>query len=160
MTDDIRRLTQEIEITLEVYRECWARLDFAGLRQLWDADEAEPTYLPEESDGPMFNWDDIERYWAATRAATRTIRLETWDLRARSIAAGLATAVYRMRWIGEFDTYRAPIGGDTRVTAILRHRPQGWRFIHYVEAPLAPIVYFKRCYEHFAVIPPAGPVRT
>lgn len=46
MTDDIRRLTQEIEITLEVYRDCWARLDFAGLRQLWDSDEAEPTCLP------------------------------------------------------------------------------------------------------------------
>ena len=45
-------------------------------------------------------------------------------------------------------------GGDTRVTATFRHVDGAWRFIHYVEAPLAPIAYFKRFYERFAEAPP------
>jgi hypothetical protein len=102
----------------------------------------------------MFDWDSIEAYWAATRAATRNIRLESWNLRTRLIAPDLATAIYDMRWIGEFAGYAGPIGGDTRVTAILRRRDGAWRFIHYVEAPLAPIVYFKRCYQQFGQAPP------
>jgi len=144
-----------IEKTLEQYRDCWARLDFEGLRALWDSEEPEPTYLPEEVDSPLFDWDQIEAYWAATRAATRRIRLETWNLRVREIGPGLATAVYDMRWVGDFQGHARTIGGDTRVTAIFRHRSDGWRFIHYVEAPLAPIVYIKRFYERFADSPPA-----
>jgi len=150
-------LSQDIEKTLENYRECWSRLDFEGLRALWDAEEAEPTYLPEEVDRPMFDWGGIETYWEATRSATRRIRLETANLRVRLIAEDLATAVYDLRWLGEFAAYSKPIGGDTRVTAIFRRRPAGWRFIHYVEAPLAPIVYFRRLYERFGEAPPPMP---
>lgn len=147
-------LIQDIENTLEQYRACWSRLDFAGLRALWDTLEPEPTYLPEESASALFGWEQIETYWTATRAATRSIRIETWGLRARLIAPDLATAVYAMRWLGEFAGYARPIGGDTRVTAIFRRAAGGWRFIHYVEAPLAPIAYFRRCYERFAEAPP------
>jgi hypothetical protein len=147
-------ISREIERTLELYRTCWERLDFAGLRQLWDPDEPEPTYLAEESSSVLFGWEAIEEYWSATRAATRCIRIETWGLRTRLVAPGLATAVYEMRWVGEFAGYARPIGGDTRVTAIFRHVDGAWRFIHYVEAPLAPIAYFKRFYERFADAPP------
>ena len=147
-------ILQDLEITIEKYRECWSRLDFDGLRQLWDPDEAEPTYLPEESAVALFGWQQIEKYWSTTRATTRSIRIETWGMRARLIAPNLATAVYEMRWLGEFSGYPRPIGGDTRVTAVFRRSGGAWRFIHYVEAPLAPIAYFKRFYERFAEAPP------
>ena len=58
-----------------------------------------------------------------------------------------------MRWIGEFAAYARPIGGDTRVAAIFRRRDRAWRFIQHVEAPLAPIVYFRRSCESFAESP-------
>jgi hypothetical protein len=150
----MNNVMQGIELTLQEYRDCWSRLDFSGLRSLWDPAEAEPTYLAEEHAAALFNWQGIEAYWEATRQATRSIRLETWNLRTRLIADDLATAVYDMRWLGEFAGYDGPIGGDTRVTAIFRRRAGQWRFIHYVEAPLAPIVYFRKSYERFGQAPP------
>ena len=136
------------------YRECWAQLDFAGLRQLWDDGEPAPVYIAEEAPAPLLDWDAIEAYWGATRGATRSLRIETWNLVVRELPEGLASAVYDMRWIGDFTGYPRPIGGDLRVSALFRARPRGWRFIHYVEAPLAPIAYFKRSYERFAAAPP------
>ena len=40
-----------------------------------------------------------------------------------------------------------PVGGDLRVTAVFRKTPAGWRLFHYVEAPLAPIIYVRRLYQ-------------
>jgi hypothetical protein len=150
----LKNIQEGIEKTLEGYRECWSRLDFAALRRLWDAAEPRPVYLAEEIPAPLFDWNEIEGYWAATRGATRSIRIETWNLSVQPLAPDLASALYEMRWIGEFSGYARPIGGDVRVSALLRRRDDGWRFIQYVEAPLAPIVYFRRCYERFADSPP------
>jgi hypothetical protein len=153
---DIR---QAFENTLVQYRDCWARLDFDGLRALWDTDEAAPLYVAEEAPAPLFDWPQIEAYWRATREATAGIRLETWNLVVRPLPEGLASAVYDLRWIGSFKGYARPIGGDLRVAALLRRRPAGWRFVHYVEAPLAPIVYLRRGYERFAASPPPRETR-
>jgi hypothetical protein len=147
-------IAQAIENTLERYRDCWSRLDFDELRGLWDTDEPAPLYIPEESSAALFEWPQIDAYWAATRKATRSIRIETWNLVVRELPEGLASACYDMRWSGEFTGYARPIGGELRVSALFRARPGGWRFIHYVEAPLAPIAYFKRSYERFAQAPP------
>ncbi len=152
--NDIKDLAQDIEQTIEQYRICWSRLDFDRLRSLWDPDEAAPLYLPEEVGQALIGWDAIEAYWSATRQATAAIRLETWNLHARELGPGLASAVFDMRWIGEFSGHPRPIGGDTRVAAVFRWRDGGWRFIQYVEAPLAPIVYFRHSYERFAEAPP------
>jgi hypothetical protein len=153
----MNNLSQDIENVLKECRTCWAARDFAALERLWDPDEPEPTYLAEEIRAPLFSYAEMRDYWERTKAATRGVHVETWNLRVRAIAPDLATAVYDMRWIGEFAGYNEPIGGDSRVTAVFRRRPAGWRFIHYIEAPLAPIVYFKRCYEQFAASPPPHP---
>jgi hypothetical protein len=150
---------QAVENTLDAYRDCWSRLDFDGLRGLWDTDEPAPLYVPEESPVPLLDWPGIEAYWAATRGATRRIRMETWNLVVRGLPEGLASACYDMRWVGDFSGYARPIGGDLRVSALFRSKPDGWRFIHYVEAPLAPIAYFRRSYERFAEAPPPKDAR-
>lgn len=148
---DIR---QDIERVLADYCDCWSRLDFSGLGRWWDRNAAGLLYIAEEAPAPLFDFEGIEAYWCATRAATETIRIETWNLRARQLPEGLASAVYAMRWIGRFAGYAKPIGGELRVAALLRRRADGWRFTQYVEAPLAPIVYFRRAYERFAADPP------
>jgi hypothetical protein len=151
---EIKTLAQKIELTIQMYRACWTRLDFAGLKSLWDPAEPEPVYLAEEVGQALIGWDSIERYWSATRQSTSSIRLDTWNLHARPLGAELASAIYDLRWIGEFAGYSRPIGGDTRVAAVLRRRDGSWRFIQYVEAPLAPIVYLRRSCERFAESPP------
>ena len=62
---------EDIERTLNDYREFWSRLDFAALRNV---------------PAPLFDSDGIEGYWTATRGATRCIRIETWNLMVQRLA--------------------------------------------------------------------------
>lgn len=151
----MNKVVQDIEKTIEQYRSCWTRLDFAGLKQLWDAEEGAPCYLPEEAPQALSGWAEIEDYWTRTRSVTRSIAVETSSLRVQPLGPDLVVALFGMRWVGEFAGYARPIGGDTRVSAIFRRRGDAWKFIHYVEAPLAPIAYFRRFYERFGSDEPA-----
>lgn len=146
--------SQDIDIVIKQYCHYWSCLDFAALRGLWDPLQDEPVYLAEEIPSALLDWEAIDSYWRATAEATRVIRVETANLVVRELGPDLVSALYDMRWIGEFAGYRRAIGGDLRVTALLRRRDDGWKFIQYVESPLAPIVYLKRCYERFASEPP------
>jgi hypothetical protein len=140
-------LIREIETVLEQLTQRWNRMDFSAIRELWDPEESEPYYLPEESQQLLASWDAIEAYWANTKATISRLSMRIWDVQAKLLAPDLAVAVYRMHWNGEVTGYPAPLGGDNRVTAIFRRSGETWRFCHYIEAPLAPLLYLKRLYE-------------
>ena len=139
-------LQQEIGAVLRQLEKYWGELDFSGVRSLWDPEETEPYYLPEESEALLVGWPEVEAYWERTKAAVNSMSMRTWGLKVRRLQDDLAVAVYDMHWGGDFDGYSRPIGGENRVTAIFRHTKHGWRFCHYVEAPMAPMVYLQRLY--------------
>ena len=43
--------------------------------------------------------------------------------------------------------YPKPFGGPVRISMVLRRKPEGWRAIHYVEAPLASLIQLRRAHE-------------
>lgn len=150
-------IVQDIEKTIEIYERCWSALDFSGLRRLWDGDEPLPVYLPEEAPAALYGYEAIEAYWAATAKAARSMRLSTAGLKVQPLAVDLVAITYDMRWICEYGPSPNPLGGDVRVSAVLRRRNDGWRFIRYIEAPMAPLPYLRRLYEQFAAQPPPMP---
>jgi hypothetical protein len=126
---------------------CYSRRDFAATRTLWDPDEPQPVYLAEEIDEFRRGWPAIEDYWAATRAALPHLGVRHRDVQAHAIGPDLAIATCHMHWDAVIAGQPQPIGGDVRVSATFRRRAQGWKLIHYVEAPLAPTIYFRRQLE-------------
>lgn len=140
-------LVNEIEEVLAKLESRWRSMELSSIRELWDPEETQPFYLPEESEQLLASWEEIEAYWAKTRATISRMSMRTWDVTAKLLQPDLAVAVYRMHWNGEVTGYPKPLGGDNRVTAILRRRDGVWRFCHYVEAPVAPILYLRRLYE-------------
>lgn len=140
-------LTREIEAVLEQLARRWNRMELSAIRELWHPDETQPFYLPEESEELLDSWEAIEAYWANTKATISRLSMRTWDVQAKLLAPDLAVAVYRMHWNGDVTGYPAPLGGDNRVTAAFRRHAETWRFCHYVEAPLAPMLYLRRLYE-------------
>lgn len=145
MTQDT--LTAEVQITLDQLCEHWNNMNLSAIRELWDAEETQPVYLPEESESLLKSWDDIEAYWANTRKTISRLSMRIWDLYTKPLDENLTIAVYRMHWNGAVEGYPNPMGGENRVSAILRKRSGEWRFCHYVEAPLAPMLYLRRLYE-------------
>jgi hypothetical protein len=140
-------LKQDIEALLEQLIERWDGMRLAEIRDLWDPDEAQPFYLPEEAEEPLTSWADIEAYWQRTRDTIARLSMRIWEVNAKPLGPDLAVALYRMHWNADVTGFPKAVGGDNRVTAIFRHTAEGWRFCHYVEAPLAPIVYMRQLYE-------------
>ncbi len=137
---------QTIDNTIILLSEAWTARDAIALAALWDPLEPQPLYMAEEVDQPLTSLAAIRDYWSRTLSAVGFIRMEVRNVQVRALAADLGSASYDMRWSGSFAGFDRPIGGATRVSAILRLRPEGWRFIQYVEAPLAPIVYMRHLY--------------
>jgi hypothetical protein len=140
-------LETELDALMARYYDRFGAMDFAAARGVFDTADPHPTYLAEEIDDFLRDWPAIEAYWAASQAAMSKLSSRHWDLRARQFADDLATATWRLHWNAQVVGQQKPVGGDVRVSAMFRRRPEGWRVFHYVEAPLAPILYMRKLYE-------------
>lgn len=136
----IRRVLADLELA-------WRTLDFVTLRSLWD-ESREPVYFAEEAPEPLLDWAALQAYWNLTRASIEAMGMRITSVHGvRELAPDLVSVVYSMHWDARVRGAATPLGGDNRVCATLRRTSEGWRFVQYVESPLAPIVYMKRLYE-------------
>ncbi|MBU3671623.1 MAG: hypothetical protein FGM43_03665 [Sinobacteraceae bacterium] len=148
--DSPETVAQELHSIRQVLTDlesAWRNLNFVALRALWD-ETREPVYFAEEAAEPMLDWSALQNYWDLTRASIEAMGMRIIEVQGvRELAPGIVSVVYTMHWDARVRGSTAPLGGDNRVCATLRRTSTGWRFIQYVESPLAPIVYMKRLYE-------------
>jgi len=133
-----------IDEVLQKTREIWNSQDFARLKEVWDANDPEPWYVPEEIKSPFFSWPEIEKYWNPGRKVLKSFRWDYDNLRVKSLAEDLALAI--------FDHYfeiqlifgpQEPTAGFDRVLTLFRKTPEGWRHILYAQCPLGPESYVR-----------------
>jgi ketosteroid isomerase-like protein len=133
MTD----LATDLVPLIERYVGYTKTMDFAAKRALWDADDPAPLLMPEESTEAHIGWPAIQAYWGTWRGAMESVDARTANHHCRLIAPDIALVTYDMRWsavlAGAASEPRKPIGADVRVTALLRRKPEGWRFFHLME---------------------------
>lgn len=126
----------------------WNSQDFASLLELWDPDEAFPTYLAEEQAEWFIGWDRLRGYLAPERPnpIVEAIREEMYNIKVKLIAPDLAIAVWEMHF--EMKTIGSnPIGEEVRVSAVLRNTSDGWKYVHWAESPQTAMVYVEGLYE-------------
>lgn len=142
-------LQDDIQSVLDTYVAHWNNYDADAMAAMWDHDEPEPIYVAEEID-PLRGWAALEAYWRGADPETTEHLITTRDLTVREIAPGLAHGFWQMGWNVYFSTeklYAKPIGGEVRTTALLRKKPDGWKFFHWIESPLASLIQLKRAHE-------------
>jgi hypothetical protein len=115
-------------------------MNFEAKRALWDADDPAPLLMPEEAHEPLIGWPAITAYWSKSRMTMENLKSRTANHRVRLVAPNIALMTYDMRWVatlaGPANVARKPIAADVRVTALLRGKPEGWRFFHLMEGPV------------------------
>lgn len=139
----------EIEEVLEETQKIWNSQDYGNLKSVWDADDDEPWYVPEEIAEPFFSWPEIEKYW--TRGGGQALRAFRWqfsNLRVKKLASDLALAIF-----DHFYEYQlpfpgaVPMAGDDRCLAIFRRSRGKWRHILYAQCPQGPEAYVRMMRE-------------
>lgn len=126
----------------------WTAQDSVSVLELWDRDDSRPMYLAAEQDDWLIGWAEVSDYITPSgpTSALEAMRKRVSNIRVKQIAPDLAIAAWEMHLDMKFRG-RPAIGNNLRLTGVLRKTLQGWRFIHYVEAPMTPLVYIQKFYE-------------
>lgn len=139
------KLHAEIEAVLNVTKSIWNSQEFHRLKEVWDADDPEPWYVPEEIETPFRSWPEIDRYWNPGRKVLDAFRWDFSNLHVKSLAPDLALALF-----DHFYELKVAIGrpqpataGFDRVITLFRKKPEGWRHILYAQCPLGPEIYVR-----------------
>jgi len=133
-----------IDEVLQTTRSIWNSQDFGRLKEVWDANDPEPWYVPEEIEQPFFAWPQLEKYWNPGRKVLKGFRWDYDNLRVKMLCDDLCIAL--------FDHYyeiqliygpQEPTAGFDRVLTLFRKTPDGWRHILYAQCPLGPENYVR-----------------
>ncbi len=135
----------EIEAVLKQTEAIWNSQQFHRLKEVWDTDDSEPWYVPEEIETPFFSWPEIEKYWNPGRKVLDAFRWQFSNLRVKALADDLTLALF-----DHFYEIKVAIGrplpataGFDRCLTLFRKKPEGWRHILYAQCPLGPDTYIR-----------------
>ena len=152
-TSTMTDMTSTVEQILTAYVDRWNDYDADGMIPFWDTEDEGLIYVAEEIDA-LRGWKALEKYFRGSDPATTDHYIAFWDVTARTIAQGVIQAFWNMSWNVYFSTeelYAKPIGGEVRVTALLREKEGGqgknWKFFHWIEGPLASLIQLQRAHE-------------
>ena len=142
--DDIAAVKAVIHETAER----WNSQDFSTVLELWDPDEEVPFYLAEEQDDWFIGWEQLRDYLDPPRPSPviKGLREEMYDVSVKLVADDLAIAAWHMHFEMKIRG-KPPIGEEVRVSAVLRKKPEGWRYIHWAESPMATLVYTEKLFQ-------------
>ena len=143
-----RQLIADIEAFLATYAEHYNRQDYKALLDMWDGDDANPMYMAEEINPPMYGWKTISKYFNPIpgQQVLDGIRNEYSDVRAHYLADDLALATYLLRFDLKVKRQKAMSSWD-RVMAVFRRIDGEWKLTAYAEAPMAPLTMVRKMLE-------------
>ncbi len=133
-----------IDAVLNTTRDIWNSQDFGRLKEVWDANDPEPWYVPEEIETPFYSWPELEKYWNPGRKVLQGFRWDYSNLRVKQLAPDLALAIFDHFFeIQLIFGPQEPTAGQDRVLTLFRKTPDGWRHILYAQCPLGPENYVR-----------------
>jgi hypothetical protein len=141
-------LHADIEALLRRTADIWNSQEFGRLKEVWDAEDPEPWYVPEEIAEPFRSWPEIENYWSPKGPRVLdAFRWEFSNLRVKALAPDLTLALFNHYY--EYGITvpgrpaQAPLAGEDRCLALFRRKPDGWRHILYAQCPQGPESYVR-----------------
>lgn len=137
-----------VTATLNETARRWTSQDFATILELWDEQEAFPTYIAEEQGQWFVGWDRLRGYLDPPRMnpAIEAMRLDYYDIQVKQIAPDLAIAIFYLHF--EMKAIASnPIGEEVRASGVFRKKDDGWKWIHYAESPKTAAVFLEDLME-------------
>jgi hypothetical protein len=119
---------------VRAYDDCWSRLDFVALADLWERTDPPPIYVGDEYAEPLIGAGELDRHWARIagriKSASVTSTLHEYD----AVGETVLRAVVLSRWrltSTESDVQRS---GASWITWLLVRRGRTYRIFHQMES--------------------------
>ena len=142
--------TEELEKAVNDFFSAWCSRDATALEGLWDTDDLSCSYLPAKAEQRLVGADAVLAYIKTRARGFATIRMRPRKLYPRRMTEQLGSIFAEVDWALKKHADSQPIGGTIRVSGVLRAVNGHWRFCHYAESPLAPLVELRRFYQAIA----------
>jgi len=142
-------VTESIEALILEWAYNWSNSSWERIQDRWDPDEEAPYYLGEERERWLIGREGFLSYFnppRPVRSLMGGVIMVPYRLRVRLISDDIAIAIWENRLDMDIKG-RPPINDNFRANAVFRKKPEGWMFIHYAEAPLAPLPYLEHLYR-------------
>jgi hypothetical protein len=142
-------VTEAIEEIILQWAYNWSNSRWERIQDFWDPDEEAPYYLGEERKRWLIGREGFQSYFTPpgqVRSLMGGVIMVPYRLRVRLVSDDIAIAIWENRLDMDIRG-RPPINDNFRANAVFRKKPEGWMFIHYAEAPLAPLPYLEHLYR-------------
>ncbi len=142
-------VAQEIETIILRWQDNWNNSNWKLILNDWDPDDEAPSYLGEERPRWLIGREGLESYFNPPRIVRMLmgkVIMQPYRLRVRLVSDDIAIVIWENKL--EMNIRNRPaISDNFRANAVMRRKPDGWKFIHYAEAPLAPLAYVEHLYR-------------
>jgi len=151
----LEKLQQEIEQVFRDAESIWDSQKYGNLKTLWDEQDPYPFYLAEEQMDWKIGWSALKTYWEPIpgKRMIEAIRMRFYDIKIKELSQDL---VFVGGWVRHDMKIRGPMkawGGDVRMSAVLRNKEAGWKFVAYTESHRTPLTYMMDLYKKQPSIP-------
>lgn len=120
----------DVRATCEAFGRAMQAMDFDALDDLWDRENPNFVYQPEEYERPCRNWEEFQAYLSYIPGAVESV-LEWREIESDVAIIGDAAIVYSVVHLSfDFKGVDEPLEGDARFTFGLRRVAGRWRLFH------------------------------
>ena len=133
-------IKNEILDLIQETKRIWDTQNYSNLKSLWDAEDNNPLYIPEEKVDFPTDWNSLERYWNPVpgKKILDGIRNDYSNIKIKLISKEVAIILMDLNYDLKVINSQ-PLSGFDRIMCVVVKKNGDWRYSAYIEAPMNPM---------------------
>ena len=133
-------IKSEILELIQETKRIWDTQNYSNLKSLWDAEDNNPLYIPEEKVDFPTDWNSLERYWNPVpgKKILDGIRNDYSNIKIKLISKEVAIILMDLNYDLKVINSQ-PLSGFDRVMCVVVKKDGDWKYSAYIEAPMNPM---------------------
>ena len=133
-------IKNEILDLIQETKRIWDTQNYSNLKSLWDAEDNNPLYIPEEKVDFPTDWNSLERYWNPVpgKKILDGIRNDYSNIKIKLISKEVAIILMDLNYDLKVINSQ-PISGFDRIMCVVVKKDGDWKYSAYIEAPMNPM---------------------
>ena len=133
-------IKNEILDLIQETKRIWDTQNYSNLKSLWDAEDNNPLYIPEEKVDFPTDWNSLERYWNPVpgKKILDGIRNDYSNIKIKLISKEVAIILMDLNYDLKVINSQ-PLSGFDRIMCVVVKKDGDWKYSAYIEAPMNPM---------------------
>ena len=133
-------IKNEILDLIQETKRIWDTQNYSNLKSLWDAEDNNPFYIPEEKVDFPTDWNSLERYWNPVpgKKILDGIRNDYSNIKIKLISKEVAIILMDLNYDLKVINSQ-PLSGFDRIMCVVVKKDGDWKYSAYIEAPMNPM---------------------